>query len=140
MSRCADSFTKDNKKSELKILELESERMIDEKILSDEFIFNMELYREKMESIAGYLPETVIAGSNGMPIDPGYFNRIFKQALNLSGIKSANFDILRNTFAVRYLEKGHDFSELHSLLGCKESSRSLLKLKHMASTTLTYKG
>ena len=97
----------------------------------------VELYRKKQKILLGINPDNVIANRNGRSFDPSNYNKLFRHMLNMSGIERANFDILRNTYAVRYLEKGHDIEMLSSALGCAKTSRALAKHKRNYSSQLS---
>ena len=116
-----------NSKSSLQISNLKSERVINASDLPSGFDFftEIEAYRNKQHDLFCDTPGFVVSSSIGGPIDPSNYNKLFKRLLAISEISTINFDVLRNTFAVRYLEQGFDPARLPRILGCIESSKTI---------------
>ena len=119
----------DVSEKQIYVCQSKTDRLISEQDIPDRLFDHIELYRKKQKMIFGIYPDNVIASKNGRAFDPSNYNKLFKHMLNISGIKRANFNILQNTYAVRYLEKGHGLEQLSSVLGCAKTSRALVKHK-----------
>jgi len=132
-----NNITNANSKSSLQFLNLKSERIINANDLPNGFDFfaEIEAYRNKQQELFCDIPDFVVASTTGGPIDPGNYNKLFKRILAMSEISSVNFDVLRNTFAVRYLEQGLNPAELPRILGCIESSKTIDKINRIFSET-----
>lgn len=112
---------------------LKTERIISEQDLQADFFSEIEAYRNRQTTLFGSVPDAVIASRTGGYADPGNYNKLFKRILAKSVIPDTNFDVLRNTFALRYLENSLEFTELPRILGCGESSKSLKKYRQLYS-------
>jgi site-specific recombinase XerD len=115
-------------KSELQFTKSRAERTIESCYLSNNFISDIEKYRKHQIIIHEKTPVAVVASRNGGLIDPGNYNKLFKRILIKAKLDKANFDILRNTFILRCLEKGVSLKELSQILACDESSKSITKV------------
>ena len=66
----------------------------------------------------------VFAGDDGMPLDVEHLKRCLQQAAHDAGIeRSITFNFLRNTFALRMLEKGVTLTDLYRLLGLSDIAK-----------------
>ena len=138
LNRRFDAADDTDTKSALRFSNLKTGRIIKEHDLSVDFFPEIELYMNKQNDLFGNVPDVVIASYNGGLVDPGNYNKLFKRILMKSGIANANFDILRNTFALRYLERGFAPAELPRVMGCGESSKSIKKYSRIYNKQALY--
>lgn len=127
LNRRFDTSDETETRSTLRISAVKARRVIKEGDLPVDFFSDIELYMNRQKNLFGNVPDVVLASWNGGFIDPGNYNKLFKRILRKSGIKNVNFDILQNTYALRFLERGCNPSELYKVLGCIETSKSIKK-------------
>jgi len=126
LNRCFDISDNSETKSVLKISASKAERIINENDLPVNFFTEIETYMSRQNNLFDN-PDVVVASRNGGFVDPGNYNKLFKRMLMKSGIANINFDVLQNTFALRYLEQSFNPSKLSKVLGCNEASKSIKK-------------
>jgi integrase len=58
-----------------------------------------------------------VLSANGKPLEPRYIQNHFRHVLDDAGLEHVNFNVLRDTFAVRAIEAGFNLVSLSKILG-----------------------
>ena len=127
LSRQSNYGNNANNKSALQFSKSRTAKIIclDDLIEESSIFDEIENYRDKQITLIGKSVNAVISSSTGEYIDPKNYYTLFKRITARSKLPQMKFDILRNTFALRYLEQGYDISFLKNVLGCSDSSKTL---------------
>ena len=72
----------------------------------------------------------LLSGDPDRPMDPRVMQKHYKQLLEKSGVKDADFHATRRTFATRCAEKGVDAKTLSELMGHSDISTTLRYYVH----------
>lgn len=101
----------------------------------DAFILHKKNMQKKYYKSITADTEYIITHRLNHPCEPKTMQEYFRDIVEYSGIKKANFHALRHTFATRALEAGIDFKTLSVLLGHADINVTMNRYAHVLEDT-----
>jgi integrase len=104
------------KKTELIVTELSGTASQREINIAKPLLAELKRCRDEYGDTAAGASKYVLS-QNGKPLEPRYIQNHFRNILDDAGMEHVNFNVLRDTFAVRAIEAGFNLLSLSKILG-----------------------